>query len=179
MRRLLGTGAAIALAAIAAPAAQAGPVTPVPGLPADALTVMNQPAYASAQWFVSVRDLATGASVVSLKANELAEPGSVVKTYSMGAGWQHFGPDSRVVTPVKRTGTMSGSTLDGNLILVGQGDMTMDGRTKPDGTVDFANLDHNAVRARTRDPDRIGRDDRGPDVPAGARGTPDRHARTA
>ena len=143
MRRLLGTGAAIALAAIAAPAAQAGPVTPVPGLPADALTVMNQPAYASAQWFVSVRDLATGASVVSLKANELAEPGSVVKTYSMGAGWQHFGPDSRVVTPVKRTGTMSGGTLDGNLILVAQGDMTMDGRTKPDGTVDFANLDHN------------------------------------
>jgi len=143
MRRLLGTGAAIALAAVAAPAAQAGPVTPVPGLPADALTVMNQAPYASAQWFLSVRDLATGASVVSLKANELAEPGSVVKTYSMGAGWQLFGPDSRVVTPVKRTGTMSGSTLDGNLILVGQGDMTMDGRTKPDGTVDFANLDHN------------------------------------
>jgi D-alanyl-D-alanine carboxypeptidase/D-alanyl-D-alanine-endopeptidase (penicillin-binding protein 4) len=61
----------------------------------------------------------------------------------MGAGWQHFGPDSRVVTPVKRSGTMSGSTLDGNLILVAKGDMTMDGRTKPDGTVDFANLDHN------------------------------------
>ena len=37
----------------------------MPGLPADALTVMNQPAYVSAQWFVSVRDLATGASVVS------------------------------------------------------------------------------------------------------------------
>ena len=143
MRRLLGAGAVIALACVAAPAAQAAPVTPVPGLPADALTVMNQPAYASAQWFVSVRDLATGASVVSLKSKELAEPGSVVKTYSMGAGWQLFGPDSRVVTPVKRTGTMSGSTLDGNLILVGQGDMTMDGRTKPDGTVDFANLDHN------------------------------------
>ena len=61
----------------------------------------------------------------------------------MGAGWQQFGPDSRVVTPVKRTGTVSGGTLDGNLILVGQGDMTMDGRTKPDGTVDFTNLDHN------------------------------------
>jgi serine-type D-Ala-D-Ala carboxypeptidase/endopeptidase (penicillin-binding protein 4) len=48
-----------------------------------------------------------------------------------------------VVTPVKRTGTLFGSTLDGDLILVAQGDLTMDGRTKPDGTVDFANLDHN------------------------------------
>jgi D-alanyl-D-alanine carboxypeptidase/D-alanyl-D-alanine-endopeptidase (penicillin-binding protein 4) len=143
MRRLPVAAALIASACVAAPAAQAGPVTPVPGLPADALTVMNQPAYASAQWFVSVRDLATGASVVSLKSNERAEPGSVVKTYSMGAGWQHFGADSRVVTPVKRTGTLSGSTLDGNLILVGQGDLTMDGRTKPDGSVDFADLDHN------------------------------------
>ncbi len=60
----------------------------------------------------------------------------------MGAGRQHFGPDSSVVTPVKRTGTLKGSTLDGNLILVGKGDLTMDGRTKPDGTVDFADLDH-------------------------------------
>jgi D-alanyl-D-alanine carboxypeptidase/D-alanyl-D-alanine-endopeptidase (penicillin-binding protein 4) len=62
------------------------------------------------------------------------------------------------VTPVKRTGRVSGGTLDGNLILVGQGDMTMDGRTKPDGTVDFANLDHNdatcfpARRSRPRTP---------------------------
>ena len=28
-------------------------------------------------------------------------------------------------------------------MLVGQGDLTMGGRTKPDGTVDFTNLDHN------------------------------------
>ena len=54
MRRLPVAAALIASACVAAPAAQAGPVTPVPGLPADALAVMNQPAYASAQWFVSV-----------------------------------------------------------------------------------------------------------------------------
>jgi len=128
---------------LVAPAAQAAPVTAVPGLPDAALAVMNQPAYAGAQWFVSVRDLATGAPVVSLNGDVLAQPGSVVKTYSMGAGWLKFGPDSRVTTPVKRTGRISGGTLRGNLILVGMGDMTMDGRTKPDGTVDFANLDHN------------------------------------
>jgi len=143
MRRLPVLAAVITLACLAAPAAKAAPITSVPGLPADALTTMNAAPYASAQWFIAVRDLATGAPVVSLNADQLAQPGSVVKTYSMGAGWQQFGPDSRVVTPVKRTGSLSGSTLDGNLILVGQGDMTMDGRTKPDGTVDYTNLDHN------------------------------------
>lgn len=144
MRRLLRAGGtAVALACIAAPAAQAAPVGPVPGLPAEALTVMNAPAYRYGEWYIAVRDAATGAPVVELNADRLAQPGSVVKTYSMGAGWLQFGPDSRVTTPVKRTGRLAGGRLRGNLILVGKGDITMDGRTKPDGTVDFANLDHN------------------------------------
>jgi D-alanyl-D-alanine carboxypeptidase len=84
-RRLPVAAALIALACVAAPAAQAAPVTPVPGLPADALTAMNEPAYASAQWFVSVRDLATGASVVSLKSKELAEPGGSSSARAAGS----------------------------------------------------------------------------------------------
>ena len=124
-------------------AAQAAAVTSVPGLPAAALKVMDRPAYRYSQWFISVKDLTTGKPVISLNADTLAQPGSVVKTYSMGAGWLHFGPNSHVVTPVKRTGRMVGHTLDGNLILIGKGDMTMDGRTKPNGTVDYTNLDHN------------------------------------
>lgn len=143
MRRLMGATAAIALACAAAPAAEAAPIGPVPGLPAEALTVMNQPAYSHSGWHIAVRDAATGASVVSLNADLMAQPASVVKTYSSGAAWLQFGPDSRVTTPVKRTGRLVRGTLRGNLILVGKGDMTMDGRTKPDGTVDFANLDHN------------------------------------
>jgi D-alanyl-D-alanine carboxypeptidase/D-alanyl-D-alanine-endopeptidase (penicillin-binding protein 4) len=143
MRRLTGAGAAIALACITAPAAEAAPIGPVPGLPAEALTVMNQPAYGHAGWHIAVRDAATGASVISLNADLMAQPASVVKTYSAGAAWLQFGPESRVTTPVKRSGRLARGTLRGNLILVGKGDMTMDGRTNPDGTVDFANLDHN------------------------------------
>jgi D-alanyl-D-alanine carboxypeptidase/D-alanyl-D-alanine-endopeptidase (penicillin-binding protein 4) len=104
---------------------------------------MNQPAYANGQWAVSVQDVDTGEQIVSLKADTFLEPGSVVKTYSIGAAWQQFGPDSTVVTPVKSTGQVAGGTLTGDLILVGQGDLTMGGRTKADGTVDFTNLDHN------------------------------------
>jgi D-alanyl-D-alanine carboxypeptidase/D-alanyl-D-alanine-endopeptidase (penicillin-binding protein 4) len=65
----------------------------------------------------------------------------------MGAGWQQFGPDHHVVTPVKRSGRVVRGRLRGSLILVGKGDMTMDGRTKPDGQVDYTNLDHNDANA--------------------------------
>lgn len=117
------------------------------GLPAAALEVMNDPAYAQGQWAIAVKDVTTGESLVALNERALFEPGSVVKTYSTGAAWQQFGPDSTVVTPVRRTGEIAGGTLAGDLILVGQGDLTMGGRTKPDGTVDYTNLDHNDANA--------------------------------
>ena len=108
---------------------------------------MNGPGYANSQWFISVRDLDSGQQAISLNADRLVEPASVVKTYSMGAGWIHFGPDHRVVTPVKRSGRLVDGRLKGDLILVGQGDMTMGGRTKANGDVDFTNLDHNDANA--------------------------------
>ncbi|SDZ24109.1 D-alanyl-D-alanine carboxypeptidase/D-alanyl-D-alanine endopeptidase [Herbiconiux ginsengi] len=140
--------AALGLAACTAqpqstPAASSSAFTDVPGLDQTALDVMNQPAYANGQWAISVQDIDTGEQIVSLNADTFYEPGSIVKTYSIGAAWQQFGPDSTVVTPVKSTGQVIDGTLTGDLVLVGQGDLTMGGRTKPDGTVDFTNLDHN------------------------------------
>lgn len=134
----------------AAPSPAAGPsgtVGAVTGLDPSALAVMNQPAYAQGQWAISVTDLDSGEKLIGLNDSTLFEPGSVVKTYSTGAAWQQFGPDSTVVTPVKRTGEIADGTLTGDLILVGQGDLTMGGRTKPDGTVDFTDLDHNDANA--------------------------------
>src|SRR5882757_5497285 len=90
-------GLALCLATCVAPAASASATTgPVPGLPPAALTVMNQPASANGQWFISVRDIETGQQLISLNSDALVEPGSVVKTYSMGAGWLHFGPHRRI-----------------------------------------------------------------------------------
>ncbi|WP_371030771.1 D-alanyl-D-alanine carboxypeptidase/D-alanyl-D-alanine-endopeptidase [Pseudoclavibacter sp. JSM 162008] len=115
----------------------------VPGLPDEALEVMNQPQFSSGRWSISVEDLDTGETLIDLDAEKLAEPGSFVKTYSAGAAWVKWGPDHTVTTPVKQSGEVSAGTLDGDLVLVGQGDLTMGGRTKDDGTVSFANLDHN------------------------------------
>ncbi|MEP6560281.1 MAG: D-alanyl-D-alanine carboxypeptidase/D-alanyl-D-alanine-endopeptidase [Nakamurella sp.] len=104
---------------------------------------MSKPPYVNGQWAISVQDMDSGEQIVSLNADKMFEPGSVVKNYSTGAAWQQFGPDSTILTPVKRTGEVVDGTLNGDLILVGMGDLTMGGRTKPDGTVDFTNLDHN------------------------------------
>ncbi|WP_022884268.1 D-alanyl-D-alanine carboxypeptidase/D-alanyl-D-alanine endopeptidase [Glaciibacter superstes] len=115
----------------------------VPGLPDAALEVMNQPQFANGRWLISVEDLDTGETLIDLDGDKLAEPGSFVKTYSAGAAWVKWGPDHTVTTPVKQSGTVTDGTLTGDLVLVGKGDLTMGGRTKADGTVDFTNLDHN------------------------------------
>jgi D-alanyl-D-alanine carboxypeptidase/D-alanyl-D-alanine-endopeptidase (penicillin-binding protein 4) len=115
----------------------------VPGLDESALAAMNKPEYANGRWSISVRDIETGETLVDLDADTMAEPGSAMKSYSVGAAWLEWGPDHTIVTPVKRTGEVVDGTVQGDLVLVGKGDLTMGGRTKPDGTVDFADLDHN------------------------------------
>ncbi|WP_378146317.1 D-alanyl-D-alanine carboxypeptidase/D-alanyl-D-alanine-endopeptidase [Cnuibacter sp. UC19_7] len=115
----------------------------VPGLPDAAREVMNQPQYAQGRWLISVQDLETGETLIDLDGDKMAQPGSFVKTYSAGAAWVKWGPDHTVTTPVKQSGSVTDGTLTGDLVLVGQGDLTMGGRTKPDGSVDFTNLDHN------------------------------------
>ena len=118
-------------------------LTDVPGLPDAALDVMNQPEFADGRWLISVQDLDTGETLIDLDGDKLAEPGSFVKTYSAGAAWVKWGPDHTVTTPVKQLGAVTDGALDGDLVLVAQGDLTMGGRTKADGTVSFTNLDHN------------------------------------
>lgn len=115
----------------------------VPGLPDEALKTMNLPQYASGKWSIFAQDLDSGETVIDLNGGRMAEPGSFTKTYSVGAAWTKWGPDHTITTPVKQSGTVTDGTLTGDLVLVGQGDLTMGGRTKDDGTVDFTNLDHN------------------------------------
>ncbi|MEV4555409.1 D-alanyl-D-alanine carboxypeptidase/D-alanyl-D-alanine-endopeptidase [Kitasatospora sp. NPDC049285] len=104
--------------------------------------IMHKPGYEHAQWGVLETDPATGRVIHSQNANQFFIPGSTTKLVTISTAWHTLGPDHRFTTPIMATGDREGSTLHGNLAMVAQGDLTMGGRTKPDGSVDYTNIDH-------------------------------------
>lgn len=147
-RRRLVAGV-ISVAAVLTVALVAGDTstaaTPGPG--AAISQVMSKPAYAHSRWGLLTQNLASKQYLTSLNASQFFIPGSNAKLFSTSALWGTLGPDYRFRTPVFRTGPASNGTLSGNLVLVASGDLTMGGRTKADGTVDFTNFDHNDANA--------------------------------
>ncbi|TQM65025.1 D-alanyl-D-alanine carboxypeptidase/D-alanyl-D-alanine endopeptidase [Humibacillus xanthopallidus] len=113
------------------------------GLPNDVTQVMDSARYSSSRWGLLTYNLKTGRNEMQLNERQFFVPASTAKLYSLGAAWHTFGPDHRFTTPVYRQGAMTNGTLAGDLVLVASGDLTMGGRTKADGSVSFANLDHN------------------------------------
>ncbi|AUY49354.1 D-alanyl-D-alanine carboxypeptidase [Streptomyces sp. CB01881] len=112
------------------------------GLSPDILAIMDKPAYEHAQWGLLEIDDTTGEVIHSQYPNQFFIPGSTAKLVSVSGTWHALGGEHRFTTPVQAVGSRSGSVLDGTLALVAQGDLTMGGRTKPDGSVDFTPIDH-------------------------------------
>lgn len=104
--------------------------------------IMRKPAYPHAQWGLLQVDPETGRTVHSRFPDQLFIPGSTAKLFSVSGAWHALGADHRFVTPLYAVGERRGATLTGDLALVAQGDLTMGGRTRPDGTVAFTDLDH-------------------------------------
>ncbi|MEU9012407.1 D-alanyl-D-alanine carboxypeptidase/D-alanyl-D-alanine-endopeptidase [Streptomyces sp. NPDC048479] len=104
--------------------------------------IMRKPDYPNAQWGLLQRDPDSGRVVHSRFAEQFFIPGSTAKLFSVSGTWKTLGGDHRFSTPVYAVGERRGSTLEGNLDLVAQGDLTMGGRTRPDGTVAYTDLDH-------------------------------------
>ncbi|GAA1231485.1 D-alanyl-D-alanine carboxypeptidase/D-alanyl-D-alanine-endopeptidase [Kitasatospora nipponensis] len=129
---------AVAGTAVTGPAAAAHDDDLGPAIEA----IMHKPGYEHAQWGLLEVDPASGKVIHSRFANQFFIPGSTTKLVTISAAWHTLGPDHRFTTPVIATGTRDGATLNGNLDLVAQGDLTMGGRTKPDGSVDYTNIDH-------------------------------------
>src|SRR5262249_6022790 len=70
--------------------------------------------------------------------------GSVRKVFSVGELMNKVGAEHTSVTPIHRQGKIGkGGVLHGDLILVASGDLTIGGRTNPDGSIAVSNLDHN------------------------------------
>jgi serine-type D-Ala-D-Ala carboxypeptidase/endopeptidase (penicillin-binding protein 4) len=124
--------------------------TPVSGQPvSDAIAaVMTQPRYAEyTQWGIYVADRETGEAVSDLNSIQRYVPGSTTKLFPAAAALTAYGPDFRFQTPVYRRGDVVDGALDGDLILVASGDITMGGRDQPDGTLAHGNIDHTDANA--------------------------------
>jgi len=113
------------------------------GLSEGVLKIINDPLYKSSYWGILVKDLESGEVILELNADKLFVPASTTKLFTLSAGLDTFGPDYRFQTPLYRRGKVdSQGTLNGDLILVASGDLTMGGRTTPDERIAYTNMDH-------------------------------------
>ncbi|MFI0214394.1 D-alanyl-D-alanine carboxypeptidase/D-alanyl-D-alanine endopeptidase [Streptomyces lydicus] len=119
--------------------------TPAParsGLGPRLAAVMGKPAYRHAQWGLFQQNPLTGRVSQSRFADQFFIPGSTAKLFSVSGTWHTLGGDHRFVTPVYAVGQRRHATLRGDLVLVAQGDLTLGGRTRKDGTVAYTPIDH-------------------------------------
>lgn len=143
-RKFLATAAGGALVTAGVGGCTAPPSSPPSpgGLPPAALEIMKDPRYALSRWFVHLADRASGDAIHDLNAGDLVLPASTTKLWSTATALDTFGPQFRFETPVHRRGQVQGGTLNGDLVLVASGDLTMGGRDTRQGTIAFTSLDH-------------------------------------
>ena len=146
--RLGGGGLAAALAVRgAAPAAAQGatPVASVAGArcPTRSPRSSRRPSTRSPAGGSTSPIEQTGETVYDLRGGERFLAASTTKLFPGAAALAAYGADYRFETPIYRTGAVGADgTLAGDLILVASGDLTMGGRTTPDGQIAFTPIDH-------------------------------------
>ncbi len=114
--------------------------TPIPD---KIQNIMDKSIYSDASWSLRVVDLETNKITYNLNPRDVLFTGSLRKTFSVGTAIDKLGADHRFRTPVHRQGQIDADgVLDGDLILVASGDLTMGGRNTPEGTVAFTDFDH-------------------------------------
>jgi D-alanyl-D-alanine carboxypeptidase/D-alanyl-D-alanine-endopeptidase (penicillin-binding protein 4) len=104
--------------------------------------VINGRDYKQAHWGVLVVDAKSGQTVYERNANRMFKPASTTKLFSSAAALATLGADHRFETPVFMRGIVAKGVLQGDLILVAQGDLTMGGRTDADGKMAYKDHDH-------------------------------------
>ncbi|WP_308466013.1 D-alanyl-D-alanine carboxypeptidase/D-alanyl-D-alanine endopeptidase [Rathayibacter soli] len=105
--------------------------------------IMHKPAYSKAAWSVLATDLDTGKTLFGTNADRLAFTGSTRKLFSVGLALTQLGADHTTTTSVYRTGELDGGSLQGDLVLVGAGDLTFGGRRTADNQLAYTDFDHN------------------------------------
>jgi D-alanyl-D-alanine carboxypeptidase len=139
---------AIASSLLATIGCHSTPAIIPPTLPANIKAIFDKPAYKGAIWGLRVVDLTTGRPLIDTEPSHQFFIGSVRKAFTVGELMSQIGPTHTFDTPVYRHGNVDAAgALQGDLILVASGDLTMGGRANPDGTTAIGNFDHNEANS--------------------------------
>ena len=104
--------------------------------------------YNHARWGLLVVDLETNRVIQQAAPDQFFPIASTTKLFAIAAALEVLGADHVFETPVVYSGEL-GETgiLNGDRILIAQGDLTMGGRRNPDGTIAFTDFDHTDANA--------------------------------
>jgi len=105
--------------------------------------ILERPEFRHAAWGIAFYSLDDDRPVFTLNPQQLFSAASTTKLLTVGSALSLLGPDHRFHTRIYRTGAVNAQgTLDGDLILVGAGDLNLSGRIQPGDTLGFTNEDH-------------------------------------
>jgi D-alanyl-D-alanine carboxypeptidase/D-alanyl-D-alanine-endopeptidase (penicillin-binding protein 4) len=105
--------------------------------------VIDGPRFQHARWGLLVADRRTGEVLYERDADKLFPPASTTKLYSVSAALDALGSNFCFETPVFRRGTVDAAgVLNGDLILVAVGDLTLGGRTTKANEIEYTKADH-------------------------------------
>ena len=117
-------------------------------VPGDIKAIFDKPLYQKGIWGLRVVDVETGEGLMDLRPNCRFFIGSVRKNFIVGELLNEISPAYRYNTPVYRQGDVDRTgTLQGNLVLVASGDLTMGGRSNSDGSIAYSTFDHNEANS--------------------------------
>ena len=119
--RLLAAGAVVASAAAADANPQKRPSARFVDMPAGVARVLEHPSLAGARVGLHAALLSTGELVLSHRADELFAPASVTKLFTTATALSRLGAHFVWRTPLAHSGPRSGSSIDGDLWVLGRG----------------------------------------------------------
>jgi len=112
------------------PAAPATPAsTPVEQIRSELHTLFAAPLFDRMLWGIEIQSLATGEILYQLNPAKLVMPASNMKIVTLAAAAERLGWDYTYETKLVANGPIEHGVLKGDLVIVGSGDPTINGRT--------------------------------------------------
>ncbi len=93
-------------------------------------SLVSDPAFANAHVGILIVNPATGDTLYSRNAGKLFMPASNQKVLTSAVALTHLGPDYRYNTVIATRGTRADTVLNGDLIVIGNGDPTISNRMR-------------------------------------------------